>query len=75
MANSSELLSTVEVARMFGVSRWKIATLADLGLLPPPRLIGRYAVYSREDLPAVRAALVKAGRLPPPKYATATVPG
>jgi hypothetical protein len=67
MMQADTLLSTVEVAAHFGVSRWMVASLSDMGLLPPPRTFGRCAIWTMADLPAIEKALRQAGRLPRPR--------
>jgi hypothetical protein len=57
-------LTTAKVARHFGVRSWQVRRLFELELLPDPPRAGRYRLIAQSDLPAVEAALRKAGYLP-----------
>jgi DNA-binding transcriptional MerR regulator len=50
-----------DVAAEIPMESWRLRRLADRGLCPAPRRVGRYRVFRREDIPAIRAAAIKAG--------------
>ena len=55
---------TVETAGdRLGVPGWRVRQLFTRGILPEPRRFGNSRILFEEDLPAIRAALVKAGHL------------
>jgi hypothetical protein len=59
------MMSTGELARHFGCAPWQTRRLFERGLLPPARRMGRYRYVAVTDLPAVEAALIRAGYLRP----------
>jgi hypothetical protein len=59
------LLTLGQVARRCGVDLWQVQRLVDSGRLPEPPRVGKYRVFAESDVPAIRAALSKAGFLPP----------
>jgi hypothetical protein len=62
---TSDILTMGEVARLYPpVTQWQVRRLFERGLLPPARRVGAYRVVTTADLPAVEAALVRAGYLP-----------
>jgi hypothetical protein len=40
---------------------WRLRRMVDRGLCPKPRKIGRYSVFSRSDISAIREAARKLG--------------
>jgi DNA-binding transcriptional MerR regulator len=55
-------LTTGDLAQLLGVPDWQIRRMDRRGLLPTPRrLCGRYRVWSRRQLPAIRRAVQAAG--------------
>jgi hypothetical protein len=58
------VMSTGELARHFGCAAWQVRRLYERGLLPPAQRIGRYRYVAVADLPAVGAALARAGYTP-----------
>lgn len=59
------LLTVGEVALRLGVLEAKVRALFRRGLLPEPPRIGTYRAIGEDQLPAVKAALVKAVYLAP----------
>ena len=55
--------TTGAIARHFGVPVWQVRRLVERGLLQEPARIGQYRLFTPEQLPAIRAALVQAGYL------------
>ncbi len=51
------------LARRFGVSAWKVRRVFERGLLPEPGRAGCYRILPESDLPALEAALRRAGYL------------
>jgi len=51
------------VAAELNIESWRVRRLADRGLCPQPRRLGRYRVFSRSDIPAIREAADRAGYL------------
>jgi hypothetical protein len=51
------------VARHFGVPTWQLRRCYERELLPPARRVGPYRTVTREELPAVREVLARAGHL------------
>lgn len=51
------------VAKRFGLPTWQVRRIIERGFLPEPARVGPYRVFRVEELPAVRAALIKAGYL------------
>jgi hypothetical protein len=68
-------MSTGELARHFGCEAWQVRRLYERGLLPPARRIGRYRYVALTDLPAVEAALARAGYLAPGRPTSPGAPG
>jgi hypothetical protein len=60
---TDKLLTLGDVAQRLGCQLWQVARVIDRGLYPQPARIGCYRVLSVDDLPAMRAALVRAGFL------------
>ncbi len=60
----SDVLTLGDLARRFGVKDWQMRQLVDTGKLTPRGKVGVYRVFSEADVPAVQAALMKAGYLP-----------
>lgn len=56
-------LTLGQVAKLLGVRLWCIQRLYEADLLGAPDRIGILRVVTEEDLPAIRAALVKRGYL------------
>jgi hypothetical protein len=54
-----------EAADRLGVQSWRLARLFRQGHHPEPPRLGRYRVVRESELPALRAALLKAGWLKP----------
>jgi hypothetical protein len=52
-----------EAAARLGVAPWRVVRLYLRGLLPEPERVGRVRVVTEAHLPAIRAALVRAGYL------------
>jgi DNA-binding transcriptional MerR regulator len=50
-----------DVAAEIPMESWRLRRLADRGLCPAPKRVGRYRVFRREDIPAIREAAIKAG--------------
>lgn len=57
-------LTTGDLAAHFGIPMWQILYALRRGYLPEPPRVGIYRVWADDDLPRVRAALVRAGYLP-----------
>jgi hypothetical protein len=66
MSTTNEIFTIGDVARLYGVSLWQVRVLYERGLLPPAKRVGAYRVVLTADLPAVEAALVRAGYLRQP---------
>jgi hypothetical protein len=62
--NPTDVLTTGIIARRYGVAAWKVRRLWESGLMPPAPRLGMYRIVRVADLPAVEAALRKAGYLP-----------
>jgi hypothetical protein len=60
---ADKFLTVGEVADRFGIQGWKLSRLFRRGLLPEPMRFRQYRMLPESDLPAIRAALVKAGYL------------
>jgi hypothetical protein len=60
---TDNLLTLGDVAQRLGCQLWQVARVIDRGLFPQPARVGCYRVLSLDDLPAMRAALIKAGFL------------
>jgi hypothetical protein len=58
-----DLLSLGDVARVLGCQLWQVGRIFDRGYLPQPPKIGKNRVVTREYLPEIKEALVKAGFL------------
>jgi DNA-binding transcriptional MerR regulator len=58
-ANQDVLIG--DVAAEIPMESWRLRRLADRGLCPAPKRVGRYRVFRREDIPAIREAAIKAG--------------
>lgn len=56
-------MTTGEAAKKLGWPVWAIRRVYDRGLLPQPERVGQYRVIPESDLPAVKAALERAGYL------------
>lgn len=54
-------ITTGDVCKHFGVLPWQVLQAIRRGFLDEPRRVGIYRVWHEEDLPRVRAALVRAG--------------
>jgi hypothetical protein len=52
-----------DLAKRFGVPPWQIKQALLRGFLAEPPRVGIYRVWIEDDLPHVRAALVRAGYL------------
>jgi hypothetical protein len=63
-------LSIGQAAARFDVPLWKVRRLFERGLLPEPERIGVYRLLDEADLPAVEAALLRAGYLKETAHAT-----
>jgi len=50
-----------DLSKMFGCHDWQIRSVLARGLAPQPRRLGRYRVFTPDELPAIKAALEKAG--------------
>jgi hypothetical protein len=50
-----------EVANRYKVPIHHVFQIYNRGFLPPPERVGHYRVVDEADLPAVEAALIKAG--------------
>jgi hypothetical protein len=57
-------LTIGQVAVALGVNEWKIVALFRRKLFPEPARVGRIRVISEDQVPVVKAALVKHGYLP-----------
>lgn len=62
--HSTDYMTAGDLAVHFGRPEWQIRRLWERDFLPTPKRIGAYRVVHRRELPAVRAALVRAGYLP-----------
>ena len=51
------------VGKHFGVSQRQVCRLFERGILPEPARVGAYRVVDPDDLPAIEAALRRAGYL------------
>ncbi len=63
------------VARQFGVQGWQVRRLFERGLLPPAARAGGYRLIAGGELPAVEAALRRAGYLDDESEAVAFATG
>lgn len=64
MSNPTEGLMTLgQVADNLGVQVWRVRRLYERGILPEPPRFQRSRLVRRDDLPAVKEALEKAGYL------------
>ena len=57
----SATYTTGDLAQHFGVPSWRVLAAIRRGFLGEPERVGIYRVWTEEDLPRVREALVKAG--------------
>jgi hypothetical protein len=69
----SVLLTLGKAALAVPCQEWQLRRLADAKLVPC-NLAGSYRVFSRSDLPAIRAAAREKGYLPKSKRVTADAP-
>jgi hypothetical protein len=58
------VLSLGDISRHFDRPIWMIRRVFTRGFLPEPKRVGVYRVVRAKDLPAVEAALRRAGYLP-----------
>jgi predicted site-specific integrase-resolvase len=66
--HNSPDLSLGDIARLLNVKHWVIRRLFTDGKLPEPtRRVGRWRIFTSEDIPAIEEALRKAGHLPSPQ--------
>lgn len=63
MANPNELMTTGEVATLFGCQSWQVARIFELKLLPEPPRVNRGRVMTRADLPKIKKKLIERGFL------------
>jgi DNA-binding transcriptional MerR regulator len=57
-------LTIGEVAKRFGCHAWQVRRAITRRLLDEPARVGAYRVFFAEQLPAIEAALRRAGYLP-----------
>lgn len=51
------------ISRHYGVEPWQVRRAIARGFLGEPARVGPYRIFTPEQLPLVRAALIKAGYL------------
>jgi hypothetical protein len=61
---SGDTLTLGDVARRFGCDLWQVRSLYTRGILPEPARVGIYRTVKEDDVPAIEAALRKAGYIP-----------
>jgi DNA-binding transcriptional MerR regulator len=64
---AERLLTISGVALRLKVAPWKVSRLFEAGALPEPARLANYRVFTEADIPAIRAALERAGWLEPAK--------
>lgn len=62
-ADMQSTLTTGDVSQRVAVPAWRILAAIRRGFLDEPPRVARYRIWSEDDLPRVRAALVAAGYL------------
>jgi hypothetical protein len=60
-SSSASVLGVGEIARLNGLETWKVQSVINRGWTPRPSRVGRFRVFAVEQLPAVEAALRRAG--------------
>jgi hypothetical protein len=57
------VLTLGQVAEHFGIKTWLVQRTIERGFYPQPSKVGKLRVIPRNELPAVRDAIVRAGYL------------
>jgi hypothetical protein len=60
---SASIFTLSQTADRLGINFWHFLRALDRGIIPQPKQGQRYRHYTLEDLPTIRAALIRAGLL------------